>query len=60
MPDQNSSSLPTLLLLLPLFSAVAILLGNKVLKGACVALSVSEFDTIAAAVFGSWEVPFGD
>ena len=41
MPDQNSSSLPTLLLLLPLFSAVAILLGNKVLKGACVALSVA-------------------
>ncbi len=40
MPDQNSSSLPTLLLLLPLMSALAILLGNKVLKGACVALSV--------------------
>jgi NADH-quinone oxidoreductase subunit L len=40
MPDQESSSLPTLLLLLPLLSALAILLGNKVLKGACVALSI--------------------
>lgn len=40
MPEQETSSLPTLLLLLPLLTALVILLGNKVLKGACVALSV--------------------
>jgi NADH-quinone oxidoreductase subunit L len=40
MPDQETSSLPTLLLLLPLLTALVILLGNKVLKGASVALSV--------------------
>ncbi|GEP44023.1 NADH-quinone oxidoreductase subunit L [Brevifollis gellanilyticus] len=36
----TSSSLPTLLLLLPLFSALVILLAHRVLKGACVAISI--------------------
>lgn len=39
-PDSTSSSLPTLLLLLPLFSALVILLAHRLLKGACVAISL--------------------
>jgi NADH-quinone oxidoreductase subunit L len=42
MPDTETTSagLPTLLLLLPLLSALVILLANRVLKGACVAISL--------------------
>ena len=42
MPETETTSagLPTLLLLLPLFSALVILLANRVLKGACVAISL--------------------
>lgn len=36
----TSPFLPSVLLLLPLFTALVILLGHKVLKGACVALSL--------------------
>ncbi|TDU73114.1 NADH-quinone oxidoreductase subunit L [Prosthecobacter fusiformis] len=41
MPAQEAAPLPTLLLLLPLFTALTILLGHKVLKGASVFLSVA-------------------
>jgi NADH-quinone oxidoreductase subunit L len=41
MPDQEAALLPSLLLLLPLFTALTILLGHKLLKGACVFLSVA-------------------
>lgn len=41
MPAQDAAStLPSMLLLLPLFTAVVILLGHRVLKGASVALSL--------------------
>lgn len=41
MPAQEAAStLPSMLLLLPLFTAVVILLGHRVLKGASVALSL--------------------
>jgi len=40
-PDPDtSSSLPTLLLLLPLLSALVILLAHRMLKGACVMISI--------------------
>jgi len=38
--ETTSSGLPTLLLLLPLFSALVILLAHRMLKGACVAISL--------------------
>lgn len=41
MPTAQISPLPTLLLLLPLFTALVILIGHKFLKGACVILSVA-------------------
>ena len=42
MPAQEAApTLPTLLLLLPLFTALTILLGHKLLKGASVILSVA-------------------
>jgi NADH-quinone oxidoreductase subunit L len=39
-PESTSSSLPTLLLLLPLLSALVILLAHRMLKGACVMISI--------------------
>ncbi len=41
MPAQEAAPLPTLLLLLPFFTALVILLGHKSLKGASVILSVA-------------------
>ncbi|MEN3940984.1 NADH-quinone oxidoreductase subunit L [Prosthecobacter sp. SYSU 5D2] len=41
MPDQEAALLPSLLLLLPLFTALTVLLGHKLLKGASVFLSVA-------------------
>jgi NADH-quinone oxidoreductase subunit L len=39
-PESTSASLPTMLLLLPLFSALVILLAHRALKGACVVISL--------------------
>lgn len=39
-PESTSASLPTMLLLMPLFSALVILLAHRALKGACVVISL--------------------